>query len=170
VSYRVVNTDDPSRVGGLRLTGFAYLGQPNSGGERQRMVGMVSYRSSNLTLAGIYGMTKDSTIGEAAAVGQGAIAGKAEAKGTVLSAFAVFHFPLTRFAVIGRFDSVDPSKAAGDKQTRIIAGGSYQLTPNVRVLADLDQLSFESGFTPTAGNYAAYLARTTANLHLQFTF
>ena len=52
--------------------------------------------------------------------------------------------------MIARVDIVDPDKNVGNnKNTRIIAGASYQLSPNVRLLADLDRLSFESGATAT---------------------
>ncbi len=40
-----------TRVGGLRLSGYAQLGMPSSGGKRQRFIGMVSYRTMDLTLA-----------------------------------------------------------------------------------------------------------------------
>src|SRR3989475_11414027 len=44
VSVRVATTDDNSRVGGLRLTGYAGVGKRTGGGDRNRFVGMVSYR------------------------------------------------------------------------------------------------------------------------------
>ena len=40
VSVRVLETDDPSRVGGLRLTGYAHVGKPTGGGIRDRWIGM----------------------------------------------------------------------------------------------------------------------------------
>src|SRR5256886_2362848 len=45
VSVRLLDTDDNSRVGGLRLTGYAGLGKYTGGGDRNRFVGMLSYRS-----------------------------------------------------------------------------------------------------------------------------
>src|SRR5205807_4588179 len=59
VSVRLVKTDDNSRVGGLRLTGYAGVGKPTSGGTRNRFLGMLSYRSKQFTLAGEYAATKD---------------------------------------------------------------------------------------------------------------
>src|SRR2546425_4469287 len=41
-----------SRVGGLRLTGYAGVGKHTGGGDRNRFVGMLSYRSKQFTLAG----------------------------------------------------------------------------------------------------------------------
>lgn len=177
VSFRVLNSDDMTRVGGLRLTLYGQLGAPSTGGRRNRFLGMVSYKSTNLTLAGEFAVTKDSTHGGNTAPGGGALAAAPLRTGSVLSAYGVYHFPQTRVAVLGRVDVIDPqtdstaaAPATNDKLTRVIAGASYQLSPNVRLLADIDALSFESGFTPTAGSYATYVGRTTAYLHAQFNF
>src|SRR2546426_1374010 len=48
VSVRLLKTDDNSRVGGLRITGYAGVGKPTSGGTRNRFLGMLSYRSKQL--------------------------------------------------------------------------------------------------------------------------
>ena len=136
VSVRVKPTNDASRVGGLRLTGYAGIGKYGpafAGNDRQRFLGQVSYRSQQLTLAGEYVARKDSTQ-----------------QGSIISAFGVYHLTNSKVAVIARVDLVDPDKnVANNKDTRIIGGVSYQLTPNVRLLADLDRLSFESGATAT---------------------
>ena len=60
VSVRVLDTDDSSRVGGLRVTGYGQYGKPNTGGARQRWLGMVSYRTKQITLAGEAALTRDS--------------------------------------------------------------------------------------------------------------
>ncbi|HTI04614.1 MAG TPA: hypothetical protein VL549_04820, partial [Gemmatimonadales bacterium] len=44
VSVRLAPTNDSSRVGGLRLTGYGHYGKPTGGGVRDRAVGMLSYR------------------------------------------------------------------------------------------------------------------------------
>ena len=171
VSYRLLATDDGSRVGGLRLTGYAQLGAPSSGGQRNRFLGMLSYRTMNLTAALEVASTKDSTTGGNTAIGGGAVAAKAQVTGSVISAFAVYHFPLTKISLIGRVDITDPNTSVtGDKLTRVIGGVSYQLSPNCRLLANVDALSFESGFTPTAGNYATYATRTSGYLQAMITF
>jgi hypothetical protein len=176
-SFRLMGTDDGSRVGGLRLTGYAQLGQPSSGGQRNRFIGLLSYRSQNLTLAAQYATTTDSVTGGPTAPGNaGVVTASAQKKGSIISAYGVFHFPQTRFALVGRVDVVNPNKDLTDSlrnakgtplATRIIAGVSYQVTPNVRLLADVDALSYESAFKPSTAQLAA---RTTANLHAQFTF
>src|SRR6267143_1096271 len=136
VSVRVKPTNDASRVGGLRLTGYAGVGKYGpafAGNDRNRYLGQVSYRSQQFTLAGEFVSRKDSTQ-----------------TGRILTAFGVYHLTGAKVAVIGRVDLVDPDKnVANNKNTRIIGGLSYQLSPNVRLLADLDRLSFESGATAT---------------------
>lgn len=179
-SYRLMNTNDMTRVGGLRLTAYAQLGMPGSGGQRRRFIGMVSYRTADLTLAAEFAATKDSITGGNTTVGGGAVGPLTARSGQVISAFGVFHLPATRVSFIGRVDLVDPNTAsatASDKQTRLIAGVSYQLTPNVRLMADYDGVSYESGFAPGTASlpnantsYAAYAARQQLYFHTQFTF
>jgi hypothetical protein len=183
-SYRLLATDDGSRVGGLRLTGYAQLGTPSSGGTRNRFIGMVSYRSMDLTLAAEYGATEDSTTGGNTTTAGGAVAAKPDIKGSVISAYAVVHVPQTRWSVIGRVDITNPNTSpAGTgpsdslrnvlqtpKTTRIIAGIAYQLNPNCRLLANADLLSYESAFVPKAGTYVAYANRQMAYLQAMFNF
>ena len=149
VSYRVSDTDDSSRVGGLRVTAYGQYGKPTNGGTRQRWVGMVSYRSKQITLAGEFATITDS------------VTAGARVPARVISGFGVYRLTGGKVALIGRVDVVDPNtNAANNRQTRIIGGASYQLSPNVRLLADLDRVSFESGVT----------ARNQALLQAQFTF
>ena len=64
--------------------------------------------------------------------------------------------------IIARVDLYDPKLTPTDnKTTDIIGGVSYQLSPNVRLLADLDRLSFEN---------SAQARITTGLFQLQFTF
>lgn len=162
VSYRLASSDDASRVGGLRLSGYAHYGKPTTGGERQRFAGMLSYRSSRYTLAAEFATTTDSVTGA------GAITPVAERSGQVVSVFGVLRLPRSRWAAIGRVDLVDPNTDAGaDQATRVIAGVSYQLSPNLRVLGDVESTSYESGRVLTAAEHAA---RTLALFQLQFTF
>jgi hypothetical protein len=159
VSVRLLDTSDSSRVGGLRITGYGQYGKPTGGGKRQRIVGMLSYRSKQITLAGEYAITKDSAGAAALLDGQ------------VASGFGVFHFPNSKAAVIARVDFTKPNKngvstAPGFSNTRYIAGLSYQLSPNLRLLGDLDWLSYKNG-APSA---AAEAARATGFFQIQFTF
>jgi hypothetical protein len=168
----------------LRLTGYAGLGTPSSGGTRNRFMGMISYRSMDVTLAAEYASTTDTVTGGNTTTAGGAATAVAKRTGSVISAFGVFHFPATRASVIGRVDITDPNtctpatpavaacpaSAATDKQTRIIAGLAYQLNPNLRLLADVDLLSFQSGFVPAAGNYVAYANRQSAFFQAMFNF
>ena len=146
LSARVMDTDDSSRVGGLRVTGFAHIGKYTGGGDRNRYLGMVSYRSRQITLAGEFASTKDALAG---------------ITGRVLSGFGVYKVPQSKVAVIGRLDIWDPNTSVtNDKQTRIIGGVSYQVSPNLRLLADLDRVSFQAGTT----------AHTQGFVQAQFTF
>ncbi|HXZ69355.1 MAG TPA: hypothetical protein VEH31_00615, partial [Streptosporangiaceae bacterium] len=153
-----LGTDDGSRVGGLRVTGFGLLGTPTSGGKRNRFIGQVSYRSKMLTLAGEYGAIQDSVTAPASA----------KVNRTELSAFGVLRLTGSPVAIIGRVDIVDPNTASAstnDKRTTIIGGLSYQLSPNVRLLADVDRTSFQ---TPSGGT--APKAIMQALFQTQYTF
>ncbi len=147
-SFRLLATDDGSRVGGLRVTAYAGVGAPTGGGRRNRFLGMLSYRSNDITVAAEYGLTQDSSKAAPSAL----------KKGSVMSAYAVLHVPNTRFSVLGRVDLVDPNTASSantDKLTRTIVGIAYQVSPNLRLLADVDHLGYQSGYTPTAAQKAA---------------
>jgi len=131
LSARVMDTNDSSRVGGIRVTGFGQMGRYTGGGDRNRYLAMLSYHSKQIALAGEYAATKDLAV-----------------KGTVMSAFGVYKFAASKFALLGRVDLTDPNTSVGNnKQTRLIGGVSYQVTSNLRLVADLDRVSFEAGTT-----------------------
>ncbi len=156
VSVRVKPTDDASRVGGLRVTAYGQYGKPTSGGQRSRLLGLVSYRTKQITLAGEYAVTKDSTTGPVA-----------YSSGSVASVFGVYHFTDSKAAVLARVDLTDPNTNVGNNRlTRFIAGASYQLSPNLRLLADIDMLSYQGG-APTP---ALEATRSQAYFQAQFTF
>lgn len=164
VSVRLSKTDDASRVGGLRLTGYAGYGKRTGGGDRNRFIGLISYKSKQFTVGGEYASTKD-TISPINADSLN-LAGGANATGTVMAAYGVLHFTNSPVAVIGRVDVTDPNTSTNpNKQTRGIAGVSYQLNPNLRMLADVDLLSFEA--TPSN---ATNSFRQQALIQMQFTF
>lgn len=155
VSVRLRASDDSSRVGGLRVTAYGQYGKPTGGGTRQRWLGMVSYKSRQVTLAAEAALTRDSA------------AAAAERNGHVYSAFGVYRFPRTRAAAIARVDVFHPQAgSATDRQTRYIAGVSYQLTPNWRLLADWDYVTFQTAALNTANDPT----RSQALFQTQFTF
>jgi hypothetical protein len=147
-SVRLAATDMPGRGGGLRLNGYVQLGRATGGGARKRYLGMLSYKSKTLTLAGILASTQDST-------------GPATPRqhGLVESAFGVFNIPRTKLALVARFDLVDPNSDSTsaainsavnvnvNRQTRVIAGVSYTLSPHLRVLLDADVAGVANGGT-----------------------
>ena len=155
LSVRLASTSDSSRVGGLRLSGYGHVGKPTSGGTRNRALGMLSYRSRQLTVAAEYAVTRDS-----------ATASTVLLQGRVISAYSVYRVPKSRVTLLGRFDSVDPNTGvSGDRQNRTIAGIGYQFTQNLRLLGNWDRLSYES--TPTPAQEAV---RSQALFQAQFAF
>jgi hypothetical protein len=156
-SLRLLGSDEGGRDGGLRLTGYAQYGKPTGGGERQRYIGMLSYRSKALTLAAEFAATKDSVTAPIAA----------ERKGRVLSFFGVWRVPKSKLQIIGRLDSTDPNtEADNDRTTRVIGGVAYQWSGNLRALADLDHLVYQGGVTTPA----LEAVRSQALFQVQFTF
>jgi len=166
-SVRLMPTNDGSKVGGLRLSGYGQYGKPTGGGTRQRLIGMLSYRSHQYTLAAEYLMARDS--GTAATTLSGfACPADVLCKGHIVSAYGVANIPNTRVSIIGRLDLAQTASGnSATRTTRVIAGAAYQLAPNVRLLADYDALSYNSAYTPTAGQYAA---RQQALFQAQFSF
>lgn len=163
VSVRLLETNQGGPTGGLRLTGFALVGKANGGGDRQRFLGMLSYQDSSLTLAVEYAVTRDSTAADAP-----------ETRGRVLSAFGVYNLAGSPLALMARVDRHDPDTDAdpagpdldAGERTRVIAGVSYQMTPEVRFLVDADLLSLEHG---SPGN-AFDATRRTLYFHTEFRF
>jgi hypothetical protein len=108
---------------------------------------MVSYKSKMLTLAGEFASTDDSVFSTV----PGNV--KPDTKGQVISGYGVLKVPNSEVAFIARVDLFNPNTSVtGLKQTRFIGGISYQLNPHVRLLADVDALSYET--TPSPANYA----------------
>jgi len=140
LSVRLLKTDDNSRVGGLRVSGYFGVGKVTGGGDRNRYLGMVSYKSKMVTLAAEYVSTKDTV--------SPVTGGGSNATGQVISVFGTLKLPKSGVGLIARVDIVDPNTdTPTNKQTRYIGGISYQVSPNLRVLADVDHLDYEA--TPT---------------------
>jgi hypothetical protein len=138
VSYKIFNTDQPGRVGGFRITAYGQYGKPNTGGERYRAIGELSYSSKLFLLAAEYGWAKDSVTGDSLSAPNT----KPLTTGRVLSFYGVLRVPHhTQWNVILRYDVTDPNTAptSVDNTTdRFIGGVAYQLSPNLRVLAGVD--------------------------------
>ncbi len=163
VSARLLATDDGSKVGGLRATAYAQVGKPTGGGRRDRFVGLLSYRSRLVTLAAEYAHVEDRSDDPPAPATPTGLT----VKGRVISTFGVFHIPNSKAALIGRVDITDPNTDVADnRNVRFIAGASYQLTPNLRLLADVDNIAYEGGITTPA----LYATKTQGLLQAQFTF
>lgn len=164
LSVKLLNSNLPGRVGGLRLTGYAQYGKPTTGGKRERYLGIASYKSKTFLLAAEFAITKDSISGNG-----GTVTASGLKKGRVISAYGVVNIPNSKFGVIGRVDLTDPntiSSATNDRQTRVIGGVSYQLQDHLRLLADVDNVSLQGGNYTNTFN----ATRSTAYLQAQFTF
>ena len=156
VSARLARSGEGSRVGGVRLTAYGQLGTPTTGGTRNRFLGMLSYRSSQITLAAQAAIMRDAAGTPAPPT----------VPGRLLAAYGTYRVPRSHAAILARVDVVDPNtNVAANGFTRVIAGASYQLTPNLRLLADLDHLIYQG--TLTAAQYAT---RSQALIQAQFTF
>jgi len=159
LSVRVLESDDHSRVGGLRITGYGAVGKPTGGGKRNRYIGMLSYRSKLVTLAGEYGRVEDSLPGAGGTT--------KTVKGNIFSAYGVLNIPNTKAALLGRVDIQKPDvDGTNNRQTRFIAGASYQINQNLRALADVDNLTLQSGVYTNA----VESTRTQGLFQIQFVF
>ncbi len=170
VSMRLMGTDEGGRDGGLRLTGYGQLGKPTSGGTRKRFIGMLSYHSKALTVAAELASTKDTVAAPAVL----------EKNGQVVSVFSVYRIPKSKFSVLARFDQTDPNTATDpiangasniDRTRRVIAGVTYTWSGNLRLTADIDNLSYQYQLDPTkAADYDKQKVRSQFNLHAQINF
>ena len=166
VSVRLAKTDMAGKSGGVRASAFADIGAATGGGSRQRLIGMLSYKSKMLTLAGEIGITQDSTN-----------ATHPKQKGQVLAAYGVLNIPHSKVNLLGRVDIVDPNtdstgtalnsagNTAVNTQTRLIAGLGYTVSPNFRFMVDLDLNSLENGATNAFDK-----SRQTLYFHTEFKF
>jgi hypothetical protein len=157
VSVRLLDSDDRSRIGGLRLTGYGHVGKRTNGGPRDRWIGMASYRSARVVLAGQYAATRDGA----------ADADDPDTDGRVASVYAVLNVPGSDVTLLARIDRTDPNTSvADDAYTRWFGGVGYRLGSNVRLLADLEHADYQAA----APSPAAAAARTRLLFQTEFTF
>ncbi len=128
-TVRLLKSDDAGAAGGLRLSGYAQVGRFDpSGDARRRFIGELSWKSKALSLGGEYGI---------------AVNGSGHAH--VLSGFGVVNFDGSPWQLLTRIDRFDPNgDLGGDAFTRYIAGMAYRLSPNVRVLGDIDAAAYQA--------------------------
>ncbi len=153
-SIRLLNSDDPSRVGGLRLNAYGQLGRFDSTGyARRRFITGASYKSKLLTLVGEYAFLTNGTD-------------STNINGNGLSAYGVLNIPRTAVALLARADRIQPNRSlANTAYTTFITGVSYRISPNLRVLGDVDLTRYKK--LPSA---AAYAARRKAYFQTEVVF
>jgi hypothetical protein len=141
-SVRLLATDDASATGGLRLTGAAHIGKRADDGPRNRFLGMASWRSKLVTLASELAATKDGPSDPDDP-------DDPDVDGRLIAAYGVLNIPDSRIALLARVDVVDPNTDVADNGwTRFIGGASYRLGSNVRLLLDLDHVSYQGPIGP----------------------
>lgn len=169
LSVRLAKTDMAGRTGGLRINGYAQIGKASGGGTRQRFIGNISFKSKTFTLVA-EGLLSQDSLSPALP----------KAKGQVVSIYGVYNIPKSKVAIIGRYDSADPNTdstvatptlaaaaaIAVNTQSRVITGLAYTISPNFRVLADVDLLSLQNGSPSNAFDKS----RQTLYFHTELKF
>jgi hypothetical protein len=136
LTVRLARTDEPGAFGGLRATAYGGMGSPPGGGVRQRALGMLSWRTRRLTVAGQYLVTRDR---QDAGTGETVDA-------RLVNTFAVLRLPGTQVDLIGRLELHDPDRGVeAGRQTRWTAGVGHALSPELRILGSLEHLSYQGG-------------------------
>ncbi len=126
-SLRLLKSDEGGSRGGLRVTVYGQTGHHVGGAARDRLIGMLSYKSKVLLLAGEAASMKDGST-----------------KGRMVTLFGTLTPKDSKVGIIGRVDILDPNTSvSNDGNTRVIAGVSYDLSPNVKLLADVDHVSYQ---------------------------
>lgn len=157
-SVRLLRSDLGGQLGGLRLTGYAGIGSSTGGGLRNRFVGELSYKSSLATLAGEYAIARTRSGPESPT--------NQNVPGRVGSIFGVLNVPDSPVSLIGRVDIVDPNTDAdGDRHTVVIGGIAYKVSPNLRLLADIDHTGYQ-----TQPADEVYELRNKGLLQVEFSF
>jgi hypothetical protein len=157
VTVRLARTDETGAFGGIRVTAYGGMGSPPGGGVRQRALGMLSWRTRRLTLAGQYLLTRDR---QDAGTGE-------TVDGRLLNTFAVVRVPSAQVDLIARLELHDPDRGVeADRQTRWTAGVGHALSPELRILGSLEHLSYQGG----APSPALEASRVRGLFQLALTF
>lgn len=157
VTVRLAGSDDAGSVGGLRLTAYGGLGRPAGGGVRHRALGMLSWRTTALTLATQLLVARDRED----------TGGGATVDSRLVNTFAVVQVPGSEVDLLARLELQDPDRAVdGDRRTRWTAGIGVPVSPELRILGSLEHLTYQNG-APTP---ALEAARVRALFQLALAF
>lgn len=154
-SLRLLESDVAGSRGGLRVTVLGEAGKNNNDGKRNRIWGMLSYKSKVVLLAGEIGSVTSSADNTSPDV-----------KGRVFAVYGTLTPKDSKVGIVARVDNVDPNTGvANDGTTRFIGGISYKLSPNVLLFANVDNVSFQG--TPSVETKSK---NSTLYFQTQFTF
>ncbi|MFN2326893.1 MAG: hypothetical protein ABR551_13595, partial [Gemmatimonadales bacterium] len=159
-TVRLLDSDDPSATGGLRLTGYGHLGRPTGGGDRHRALAMLTWQSRRLSVGGQLLLARDRTD---AVEGEPGTARDAR----LATGFVVYRVPGSTVALLGRLTRLDRDRGmADDEMTRVLGGISARLAPELRVMASVEHTSYTGG-APTPD---AEAMRRQAKLQMALAF
>lgn len=157
LTVRVAGSGASGPLGGLRLTGYGHYGRPTGGGERHRVMGMLSWHEGPMTLAAQALVARDERPAEELD----------RTDAVLVNAFAVYRIPRSGVALIGRAYRLDPERnGPDDALSTLLAGVSYQVAPELRLLASFEATRYE-GVAPTP---AAEAARRQVRVQLSMVF
>jgi hypothetical protein len=131
---------------GLGVSGYYYLGKTASGDtslDRTRVGAMLNFSYDFINVGGEFDTSKDQSLDKNSAT--------VDTNGSGFSVFGDVQFkkflpaPLDNLGVLARFDSWDPNTdKADDGHSVILAGLTYGVAQNVRLVVDLQQTSYQA--------------------------
>ncbi len=174
-SLRLLKSDDPSIYGGLRLSGYAGLGRIDNifgGKRRDRYIGMLSYRSKVITLGAQADFAKTGQPFTTSGTPPVTVDTIPDFKAKLFAGYGILSIPNSAVQLLARVDWLDPrDDRANDASTRFIGGIAYRISPNLRVLGDIDAVKYQDNTVArTLFGTATYLQRTKLLVQTEFTF
>lgn len=146
LSVRLLPSDDPGIGGGLRLTGYGHLGKIDPfGGPRNRAFGALTYKARAFALAAEAGFARTGVTPSTQTPNPPNVDSR------TVAGYVVVTPPDLPWQFLGRVERVDPNRdLADDALTRFIAGAAYRLSPNVRLMGDVDAVGYQASTLPSA--------------------
>ncbi len=174
-SLRLLKSDDPSIYGGLRLSGYAGIGRIDNivgGKPRNRYVAMLSYKSKVIILAGQADFAKTGQPFTTSGTPPVTVDTIPDFNARQFAGYGIVSIPNSAVQLLARVDYLDPrTDRPDDASTRFIAGIAYKISPNLRVLGDIDAVKYQDNATALKlFGASTYLQRTKLLFQTEFTF